>query len=244
VVAIFVAGVVLMRSAGCAINDYADRNIDGRVARTRLRPVAVGLVSPREALTVFVVLSLVAFGLVLMLNWLTVLMSLVAVALATVYPFMKRFTHLPQLVLGMAFGWAVPMAFTALLGGVPPVAWLLFAATVLWALAYDTEYAMVDRDDDIKIGVKSTAILFGRHDRLIIALLQLAMLAALVWVGLMSGRGTAYFLGLAVASLFGIRQQVLIRERVPERCFAAFLNNNCVGISVFAGLMLDYLLTG
>ncbi|WP_428605427.1 4-hydroxybenzoate octaprenyltransferase [Sedimenticola sp.] len=242
VVLIFIMGVALMRSAGCAINDYADRHIDGQVKRTCGRPIATGVVSPREALWVFTVLSLVAFGLVLLLNRETVLMSVVAVVLAALYPFMKRYTHLPQLVLGMAFGWAVPMAYMALLGEVPAVAWLLYVATILWALIYDTEYAMVDRDDDLRIGVKSTAILFGRQDRLIIGLLQLLMLLLLVWIGWQQALGLAYYLGLGVAATLFVRQQRLIRAREPAACFTAFLNNNCVGMAIFFGLLVDYLL--
>jgi 4-hydroxybenzoate polyprenyltransferase len=242
VVLIFVLGVALMRSAGCAINDYADRHIDGRVKRTCGRPIATGVVSPKEALWVFAVLCLIAFGLVLLLNRQTVLMSVVAVLLAALYPFMKRYTHLPQLVLGMAFGWAVPMAYMALLGDIPKVAWLLYGAAILWALIYDTEYAMVDREDDLRIGVKSTAILFGRQDRLIIGLLQLVMLALLALVGAREGLGMVYYLGLAVAAALFVRQQVLIRGREPTACFSAFRNNNCVGMTIFFGLLLDYLL--
>jgi 4-hydroxybenzoate polyprenyltransferase len=242
IAAIFVAGVVLMRSAGCAINDYADRDFDGHVARTSSRPLARGLIMPAEALGVFVVLSLAAFGLVLMLNWQTVAMSVVAVVLAMIYPFMKRFTHVPQLFLGAAFGWAVPMAFTAIQGGVPGWAWVLFATAVIWALIYDSEYAMVDRDDDLKIGIKSTAILFGRHDRLIIGLLQVLMLALLVYVGIAAERGWVYFGGLLVAALSALYQQWLIHDREPKRCFLAFLNNNYFGMAIFVGLVLDYLL--
>lgn len=240
VVVIFVLGVTLMRSAGCAINDYADRNIDGKVARTRNRPVAAGLVSPKEALGVFGVLVALAFFLVLLLNWQTILLSFLALALAAVYPFMKRHTHLPQLVLGAAFGCAVPMAFTALTGSVSPVGWLLFTATVIWALVYDTQYAMVDREDDLKIGVKSTAILFGDLDRFIIGLLQITMLGILVLVGVNAGLGALYYLGLAVAALLSGYQQYLIRGREPAGCFAAFLNNNYFGLAVFAGLLADY----
>jgi 4-hydroxybenzoate polyprenyltransferase len=242
VATIFVAGVVLMRSAGCAINDYADRDFDGHVARTSGRPLAQGLITPGEAVAVFVVLSLVAFGLVLLLNWQTVAMSVVAVVLAVIYPFMKRFTHVPQLFLGAAFGWAVPMAFTAIQGQIPVWAWVLFATTVIWALIYDTEYAMVDRDDDLKIGIKSTAILFGRHDRLIVALLQLLMLALLVYVGIAAERGWAYFAGLVAAALLALYQQWLIWDRDPKRCFLAFLNNNYFGMAIFVGLVVDYLL--
>lgn len=240
-VLIFVAGTVLMRSAGCAINDYADRNIDGHVARTTQRPLATGAIQPREALVVFAVLSLAAFGLVLLLNPITIAMSVVAVCLAALYPFMKRFTHLPQVVLGMAFGWAVPMAFTAVSGSVPVAGWLLFAATVIWALVYDTEYAMVDREDDLRIGVKSTAILFGRHDRLIIGLFQLLMLALLVAVGQLAGLGWSYYLGLVAAVGSVLYQQWLIRGRESKACFDAFLNNNWFGMFIFVGLLLDYL---
>ncbi|MGD9298441.1 MAG: 4-hydroxybenzoate octaprenyltransferase [Thiohalocapsa sp.] len=241
VVLIFIAGVVLMRSAGCAINDYADRDFDAHVARTNARPLALGSISPAEAVGVFVVLSLAAFGLVLMLNWQTVALSVVAVVLATIYPFMKRYTHFPQLFLGAAFGWAVPMAFMAIQETIPVYAWTLFAATVIWALVYDTQYAMVDREDDLKIGIKSTAILFGRYDRLIVGLLQALMLAMLAGVGVAAGRGWIYFLGLGVAALLAVYQQWLIRDRAPKRCFIAFLNNNYFGMTIFIGLVLDYL---
>lgn len=241
-VLIFMAGVVLMRSAGCAINDYADRNIDGDVKRTSNRPLVTGEIKPVQALIVFVVCSLLAFALVLQLNEITIYMSFVAVALAAVYPFMKRYTHLPQLVLGAAFGWAVPMAFTATTGSVPPVGWLLFMATVVWAMIYDTEYAMIDREDDVKIGVKSTAILFGEYDRVLIGLMQVIMLIMMIQVGAQMERGWVYFLGLGVAALFALRQQVLIREREPTGCFAAFINNNCFGMAIFLGILLDYLM--
>lgn len=240
VVLIFVLGVVLMRSAGCAINDFADRDFDGHVLRTRQRPLATGTLSPREAVAVFIVLSLVAFGLVLFLNWGTVALSVVAAALTVVYPFMKRFTHVPQMFLGAAFGWAIPMAFMAVTESIPLYAWVLFGATLIWALIYDTQYAMVDREDDLKIGVKSTAILFGAHDRLAIGLLQLLMLAILVWIGSAAGRGLWYGIGLAVAAALSLYQQWLIRNREPGPCFQAFLNNNYFGMAVFAGLVLDY----
>lgn len=243
-VLIFVLGVTLMRSAGCAINDYADRQFDPQVQRTRERPLATGLVSPGEALGVFAVLSLLAFMLVLFLNPTTIAMSLVALILAVIYPFMKRYTHLPQLFLGAAFGWAVPMAFTALGGAVPAVGWWLFAATVLWALIYDTQYAMVDRDDDLRIGVKSTAILFGRWDRLAIVLMQGLLIGLLGWVGLLAGRGALYGVGLALGAVLMVYQQYLIRERSRGGCFQAFLNNNYFGMLVFAGLMFDYLFPG
>ncbi len=242
VVLIFVTGVVLMRSAGCAINDYADRDFDGNVARTQGRPLAAGLVGPREAVGVFLVLSLASFALVLMLNWQTIALSVVAVALVVIYPYMKRLTHLPQLFLGAAFGWAVPMAFTAITGTVPHPAWLLFAAAVLWALIYDTQYAMVDREDDLKIGIKSSAILFGRYDRLIIGVLQVLLLVLLAYIGALAGRDAWYLGGLAVAAALALYQQFLIRNRDPAACFEAFLNNNYLGMAVFVGLVLDYAL--
>ncbi|QGU32280.1 4-hydroxybenzoate octaprenyltransferase [Thermochromatium tepidum] len=242
VVLIFVLGVVLMRSAGCAINDYADRNFDGHVARTSQRPLATGQVTPREAIGVFMVLSLIAFALVLQLNWQTVALSVVALALTFVYPFMKRFTHVPQLFLGAAFGWAIPMAFTAVTGSIPFHAWVLFVATLIWALIYDTQYAMVDREDDLKIGIKSTAILFGRWDRLAIGLLQLLMLGLLVWIGEVTGRGVFYQIGLLAAAALAVYQQYLIRQRDPSLCFQAFLNNNYFGMVIFIGLVFDYAL--
>ena len=240
VVLVFVLGVVLMRSAGCAINDFADRDFDGRVARTSQRPLAVGLVSPGEAVAVFLVLSLASFGLVLLLNWQTVALSVVALALTLVYPFMKRVTHVPQLFLGAAFGWAIPMAFMAVTESIPSLAWVLFAATLVWALIYDTQYAMVDRDDDRKVGIKSTAILFGDWDRVAIGLLQVLMLGILFWIGLATGRGLWYFAGIEVAGAFALYQQWLIRKRNPADCFHAFLNNNYLGMAVFLGLVLDY----
>ncbi|MDJ0808241.1 MAG: 4-hydroxybenzoate octaprenyltransferase [Gammaproteobacteria bacterium] len=242
IVLIFVAGVALMRSAGCAINDFADRHIDGHVARTRERPVASGLVSPAEALGVFVILSLIAFCLLFFLNWQTMALSVGAAMLAAAYPFMKRYTHLPQVVLGAAFGWAVPMAFMAVTQSMPPVAWVIFAATLLWALIYDTQYAMVDREDDLKIGVKSTAILFGRHDLLIIGLLQVIMLLLLILTGWMTERGWIFYAGLLVGGGFFLYQQAICRERSPKACFEAFLNNNHFGMAVFLGLLLDYAL--
>lgn len=241
VLVVFVAGVVLMRSAGCVINDYADRDFDPHVERTRDRPIAAGRVTPREALALFAALCLTAFLLVLLMNRLTILLSLGGVVLAALYPFMKRYTHLPQVFLGAAFGWAVPMAFAAQTGAVPKVAWLLFVATVLWATAYDTMYGMVDRDDDVKIGVKSTAILFGEADRAIIAIIQLLMLLALLMVGQSAGLGGYYYFGLLLAVGLSLYQQYLIRERRPAACFKAFLNNNWLGAAVFTGIVLDYL---
>lgn len=240
---VFVAGVVLMRSAGCAINDYADRDVDPHVARTKTRPLAAGLITPKEALGVFVVLSFLAFLLALLLNGLTIALSLVAVLLAATYPFMKRFHHLPQVHLGAAFAWAIPMAFTAVTGVMPPlVAWLLFAAAVLWTTAYDTMYAMCDREDDLKIGVKSTAILFGQHDRVIIGVLQVLTLVLLAVVGWLSARGNWYWLGWAAAVGFSLYQQWLIRRREPLPSLQAFLNNHWLGMCVFVGLAADYAL--
>jgi 4-hydroxybenzoate polyprenyltransferase len=241
VVFVFVSGVVLMRSAGCVINDYADREFDPHVERSRDRPIAAGRVKPKEALALFVVLCLGAFALVLLMNRLTIYLSLAGVVLAASYPFMKRYTHLPQVYLGVAFGWAVPMAFAAQTGGVPKVAWLLFVATVLWATVYDTMYGMVDREDDIKIGVKSTAVLFGEADRLIIAIIQLLFMAALLLVGQAAALGGYYYFGVLLAAALSIYQQYLIRNREPQYCLQAFLNNNWLGAAVFSGLVLHYL---
>lgn len=240
VVTVIVLGTILMRAAGCVINDYADRGFDPHVQRTRLRPIAAGEITPREALWLFVTLCLTAFGLVLLLNPLTVMLSVPGALLAASYPFTKRYTHLPQAYLGIAFGWAVPMSFAAETGGIPAPAWEIYAATILWALIYDTMYAMVDRDDDLKIGVKSTAILFGRHDRLIIGGLQLAMLAILADVGHRAGLGLAFQLGLVVGAGLFCYQQWLIHYRNKAGCFKAFLNNHWVGAGIFMGLMLDY----
>jgi 4-hydroxybenzoate polyprenyltransferase len=239
---VFVAGTVLMRSAGCAINDYADRHFDPHVERTRDRPVAAGRVSPREALILFVVLSLTAFALVLTLNRYTILLSFVGAALAASYPFMKRYTHLPQFYLGAAFGWGVPMAFAAQTGNLPADAWIVFGATLCWAVAYDTAYAMVDRDDDLRIGVKSTAILFGRADRLMIGLFHALTLVLLVWAGARAGLGLTYYIGLLLAAGLAGWQQWLMRTRARDACFSAFLNNNRFGAVIFAGLAMDYLL--
>lgn len=245
ILAVFVLGVFLMRSAGCAINDYADRHYDPFVTRTRHRPLAAREIRPSEALAVFAVLALLAFGLVLTLNRLTWWMSLVAVALAVSYPFMKRYHHMPQVHLGIAFAWAIPMAFTAQTGTLPtPSGWLIFISAVLWTTAYDTMYAMVDREDDLKIGVKSTAILFGDADRVIIGGLQAMMLYGLLQVGLSEKLGWAYYVGLGVAAILSLYQQFLIRNRVPAECMRAFLNNNYLGLAVFAGLALDLYLRG
>jgi 4-hydroxybenzoate polyprenyltransferase len=238
---VFVLGVFLMRSAGCAINDYADRDFDRHVARTRERPLTAGRITRHEALGLFIVLSLVALALVLQLNRYTVGLAVVGALLAATYPFMKRYTHLPQFYLGLAFGWGIPMAFAAHAGSVPPLAWLLFAANIFWTVAYDTEYAMADRDDDLKIGVKSTAILFGTWDRLMVGLAHAVSLGLLALVGAVAGLGGGYYAGLLGAAGFGVYQQYLIRDRDREQSFRAFLNNNGFGACVFAGIVLAYL---
>ena len=239
---VFVCGVFLMRSAGCAINDYADRDIDLHVARTRERPLTSGEIEPREALAVFAVLGVIAFLLVLSLNRFTIQLSVVGIVLAASYPYMKRFHYLPQVHLGAAFGWAIPMAFAALTGEVPKQAWLLYVATLVWTVAYDTMYSMVDREDDLKLGVKSTAILFGDYDRGMIALFQLLFLLALALVGFDLQFAGVYYLGLGVAALLLGYEQFLLADRIPAHCFAAFLHNHWVGAVVFAGIMGHYYL--
>ena len=237
---VLIFGTALMRSAGCAINDYADRDFDGRVERTAQRPMATGAVTPREALGVFVVLSLVAFALVLTLNAKTIAHSFVAVALAALYPFTKRYTHMPQLVLGIAFGWAVPMAFAAQTGGTPELAWLVFGVALVWAVIYDTFYAMVDREDDRRIGVKSTAILFGEVDLFVIAGLQGLMLLALVFVGYRAELSAWYFGSVVIAAGMMAWHLWLARDRQPAGCFQAFLKNHYIGMVIFIGIVLHY----
>ena len=238
---VFSLGVFLMRSAGCVINDFADRKIDGAVKRTQNRPLVTGALSSSEALQLFATFVLIAFGLVLTLNHYTIMLSLVAVFLAASYPFMKRITHFPQVVLGAAFSWGMIMVFAQEQGQIPTVAWLLFSANVLWTVAYDTMYAMVDRDDDVKIGVKSTAIIFAHNDKRIILFLQLMTLALLFTVGDMLAFGWPYQLSLVVAAGFFCYQQILIAGRERERCFQAFLNNHYVGLIVFVGVAIEYL---
>ena len=240
VLTVFVLGVILMRSAGCAINDYADRDIDGSVARTKDRPIVSGKVSEKEALIVFATLSICAFGLVLLMNKLTIMMSLVGVVLAASYPFMKRYHFLPQVHLGAAFGWTVPMAFTAQANELTPLTWLLFLATVLWTTAYDTMYAMADRADDLKIGVKSTAILFGPLDKKIIGAIQAMLIMALLLIGQRAELSGFYYTGVTAAAVFALWQQYLIKDRHPKKCFQAFLNNNWFGMAIFIGVVLDY----
>ncbi|WP_353177892.1 4-hydroxybenzoate octaprenyltransferase [Salinisphaera sp. T5B8] len=239
VLCVFVLGAILMRSAGCVINDFADRKIDGHVKRTRERPLATGEVSSREALVLFAVLCLAAFALVLTLNGLTIAMAFVGAGLAVLYPFTKRMTHWPQMFLGAAFGWAVPMAFAAQAGGVPWGGWLLFAATLIWALVYDTFYAMVDRDDDLKIGVKSTAILWGRYDRAVIGVFQLLFFALLIGVGRAFELGGLYYLGLTCGALMALYHQWLARNRDRDACFRVFMQHNILGGVIFAGVVAD-----
>lgn len=241
---IFTAGVVLMRAAGCIMNDIADRDFDPHVERTRSRPLAAGELSLRQALTAFVLVMLAAFGLVLLTNALTVKLAFVGALLASTYPFFKRFTHLPQVVLGIAFGWGIPMAFAAETGAVPALAWALLAVNTAWSVIYDTLYAMVDREDDLAVGIKSTAILFGRHDVPIVAALMVAMIAALVAIGLWQGLGWAWYAGVAVAAVLFARQIAQVRGRDRDACFRAFLDNNRVGLAIFLGLLLHYVLAG
>ena len=238
---IFIFGVIVMRSTGCVINDLVDRNLDRHVERTRYRPITSGKVKPIEAMGLTTVLLMCAAVLVLNLNALTFKLSLVAVPLAIIYPFMKRVTYLPQVFLGLAFAWAIPMAFAAQTDSVPEIAWLLFITTVLWAIVYDTMYAMVDREDDIKIGVKTTAILFDDADRAIIASVQIMILLSQILTGVKLELGQFYYAGIAVASLLSIYQQYLIKDRIPENCFRAFLNNQWYGMAIFAGLYLHYM---
>lgn len=239
---VFVSGVVLMRAAGCVINDYADRDFDPHVDRCKQRPIAAGKVSPKEALAVFAVLCGTSFGLVSLMNWYTISLSFIGAFLAASYPFMKRYTHLPQAYLGAAFGFAVPMAFAAQTNSIPLVGWILYLAVLLWALVYDTMYAMVDIDDDLKIGVKSTAILFGKRVREITAGLQLVILGLLITVGLMQQLSWPYYAGLLIATALGVYQQILIFHFHKPDCFKAFLNNNWFGLAVFLGLLAAYAL--
>lgn len=241
IVVVFLLGVILMRAAGCVINDFADRNFDGQVWRTQQRPLATGRIRAREALVFFAVLVGMAAALLLFLDLATLFWALGAVALASLYPFMKRYTHLPQVVLGAAFSWGIPMAFVA--QGQDPglLAWLLFAANLTWTVAYDTFYAMADRDDDLKAGIRSTAILFGRHDLAIIALLQLVTLALLAAAGSVAGLGWPFQAALVVAAALFVQEHRMARHREPQACLAAFLHNNRVGLAVFAGVCLAFM---
>lgn len=236
--AVFIGGVVLMRSAGCVINDFADRKLDPLVSRTRNRPLASGRVSSTEALLLFSLLCLPALLLVLTTNWLTISFVVPALAGTIIYPYMKRWTYVPQLVLGLVFSLGIPMAFAATLNRVPQVAWLLFTANMVWIVAYDTLYAMVDREDDLKAGIKSTAILFGDLDRLMVGVLQCLFLAAMLALGF-NIRADIYFLFLGLAAVLLIYQQYLIRGRQPDACLKAFVNNSQVGAVIFVGILLD-----
>lgn len=240
VLLVFVLGVLLMRSAGCVINDFADRRVDGHVKRTKKRPLPAGRVTTKEAIALFLTLGITSFLLVLTMNLLTVQLSFVGIALAFVYPFMKRYTHLPQLVLALAFSWSIPMAWAAQANELPAVMWGLFLINALWTVAYDTQYAMVDRDDDINIGVKSTAILFGRFDKIIIGILQLLVLALMIALGGYYQLGTSFYWSVLAAAALFVYQQRLIRHRDRDLCFHAFLNNNHVGMVLTLGLLFAF----
>ncbi len=242
-VLIFVLGVVLMRSAGCVMNDIADRDYDPHVERTRIRPLAAGELTVRQAIGVFTALMVTAFGLVLMTNTLTIKLAFAGAALASTYPFFKRFTHWPQVVMGMAFGWGIPMSFAAETGSLPAIAWLLWLANIVWSVIYDTMYAMVDREDDLKVGVKSSAIALGKHDLPVLRVLSVAWIIYLAWIGLRLEMIWPYWLGLLVAGVLLFRQQWSIRLRDRQACFRAFLNNNWVGAVLFAGIAGHFLVT-
>ena len=241
VVTVFVLGTVLMRSAGCVINDYADKDFDGHVMRTRERPLVTKHISTKEALIVFSILSLLALALVLTLNILTVLLAIPALLLAISYPFMKRFTNMPQLILGIAFSWGIPMAFAAIDNAVPSIAWLIMLSNIFWVIAYDSQYAMVDREDDVKIGIKSSAILFGRYDRLIIALLQISALIVLIIIGALQAMNVWYYASLVITALLFAYQGYLIRDREQDKCFRAFKNNHWVGMVIAIGIFVSYM---
>ena len=244
VFSVFVLGVIVMRAAGCVINDFADRHFDSSVRRTQDRPLASGKVSPVEAIVLFVALSLVAIGLVLTLNRLTQLLAVIGALVTIIYPFSKRYIHTPQLILGVAFAWGIPMAFAAQTGEVPRLAWLLWLTALVWIVVYDTIYAMVDREDDLLIGIKSTAILFGQADVFIVSLLQLLLLMALLLVGQAAEMGMWYLIGVGYAAVLMLYQHMLIRQREPSKCFRAFLNNNYFGGVIFAGIVLNYTFSG
>ncbi|MCZ4296202.1 4-hydroxybenzoate octaprenyltransferase [Vibrio sinaloensis] len=240
VLLVFVLGVIFMRAAGCVINDFADRKVDGHVKRTKQRPLPSGRVTSKEALALFALLAVSSFALVLSMNALTIQLSFVGIVLAFIYPFMKRFTHLPQLFLGLAFSWSIPMAWAAQANEVPVMVWFIFAINALWTIAYDTQYAMVDRDDDLKIGIKSTAILFGRFDKMVIGFLQLVTLVMLMFVGTWYQLGSSYYWSLLVVGALFVFQQHLIRHRDRDLCFRAFLNNNYVGMVITIGLFIAF----
>lgn len=238
---IFILGTIVMRSAGCVINDFADRHIDGLVTRTKERPLATGVVSVKEALALFIFLATLALLLVVQLNFFTLKLAVVALLLAMLYPFTKRYCHFPQVFLGAAYAWAIPLAFAAQTNAVPMIAWVFFTATLLWSVVYDTMYAMVDRVDDLRIGVKSTAILFAHNDRLLIGFVQIIILLLLVYVGCLAKFHAIYFASLILVAILGIYQQYLIKDRDAKNCFKAFLNNNWLGLVIFLGILLNYL---
>lgn len=238
---VFVLGVITMRSAGCVFNDFADRKIDPKVDRTSARPLAAGAVAPAEALVLFFALGLIAIALVLTLDPLTQILAIVGAILTVIYPFMKRFFSAPQLILGAAFGWGIPMAFAAQTGNIPRLAWLMWLTVIIWAVIYDTMYAMADRADDVKAGIRSTAILFGSADVFIVTLLQFILVLALVLMGAAAQLGIWYMGFLAIATALLVFQRMLIKNRLPEQCFRAFMNHHYFGAAIFAGIALDYL---
>lgn len=238
-IVIFILGTFLMRSAGCVINDYADYQFDGYVDRTKDRPLATGKISRKEALYLFGGLSALAFLLVIQLNLKTILLACIGLLITILYPFTKRFFAMPQLILGFAFAWGIPMAFAAQLNQLPLLTWLIFFAAILWIIVYDTMYAMTDRQDDLKIGIKSSAILFGQWDRFIIAILQISILAILVSVGIWQEFSVVFYISLLFVSILFIYQQILISDRQPQKCFQAFLNNNWVGLAIFLGVLMS-----
>ena len=243
IIIIFLLGVLTMRSAGCVINDFADRKFDPFVERTKNRPLARGDVSAFEALMLFAGLSLIGIFLALQLNYKTQLFAVAGGCITIIYPFIKRFFSIPQLILGIAFGWACPMAFTAQIGNVTKLGWIVFTTAIIWAVIYDTFYAMSDRKDDLKIGIKSTAILFGRHDLLIIFGSQLLMIINLIYIGKIAELGYLFYVSIGISAIFMMYQQWLARDRVSQNCFAAFMNNNYVGMTIFIGISADYMLT-
>jgi 4-hydroxybenzoate polyprenyltransferase len=243
IIIIFLLGVLTMRSAGCVINDFADRKFDPFVERTKNRPLARGDVSAFEALMLFTGLSLIGIFLALQLNYKTQLFAVAGGCITIIYPFIKRFFSIPQLILGIAFGWACPMAFTAQVGNVTKLGWIVFTTAIIWAVIYDTFYAMSDRKDDLKIGIKSTAILFGKHDLLIIFGSQLLMIINLIFIGKIAELGYLFYVSIGISTIFMIYQQWLARDRVSQNCFAAFMNNNYVGMTIFIGISADYMLT-
>ncbi len=241
---VFIIGTVVLRSAGCIINDYADRNIDLHIERTQTRPIATGEVSIKAALTLFIILMLIGLSLVLTMNRLTQGLAVIGALITVLYPFSKRFVSFPQLILGIAFAWGVPMAFAAELEFIPRVGWLLFTVTIIWGVIYDTEYAMADRNEDLKIGVKSIAILFGDLDRIFIGVLQVMFLVGMIFIGHSANLGSWFFSGLGIAAIFCLYQQHLIWNRDSLQCFLAFKNNTILGLSIFTGIVLDYLYAG